>query len=70
MDRRLVIVGVYFFCGIANFVTGPSIWFNISDELYIVLIGQAILGFATGSAFATGVPEIKAGIDADNYSKS
>lgn len=39
------------------------------DELYIVLIGQAILGFAIGAAFATVVPEIKAGIDSENFTK-
>jgi predicted MFS family arabinose efflux permease len=69
VDRRLVIVGVYILNGIANFVTGPSIWFNMPDKLYIVMIGQAILGFAIGAAFATTVPEIKAGIDAKNFTK-
>ena len=69
VDRRLVIVGAYILNGIANFVTGPSVWFNMPDELYIVLIGQGILGFAIGAAFATVVPEIKAGIDSENFTK-
>ena len=70
VDRRLIIVGAYFFAGIANFILGPSIWFNMPDKLYIVLIGLAILGFALGAAFATNVPEINAGIDSENFTKS
>jgi len=67
VDRRLELVGLFFFVGVANFITGPSEWLRLPNELYTVLIGQALLGFFTGGCFALSVPEIKAGIDSDNF---
>jgi len=64
---RLVIVGLYFFGGVANLITGPSKWLNMSETLSLVLIGQALLGFVTGGTFALIVPEIKAGINSANF---
>jgi len=67
MDRRLVIVGLYFSVGIANFLSGPSLWFSMPDQVYLILIGQSILGVATGGIFSTMYPEIIAGVDAEEF---
>jgi len=68
VDRRLELVGLFVGVGVSNFITGPSVWLGLPNELYTVLIGQALLGFFTGGCYALAVPEIKAGIDQDNFS--
>jgi predicted MFS family arabinose efflux permease len=63
IDRRLVIIGIYFFCGVANFIFGPSPWLNLPESPYIILIGFSMNGFLLGGISALAVPEIMAGVN-------
>jgi predicted MFS family arabinose efflux permease len=63
IDRRLVIIGIYFFCGVANFILGPSPWLNFPESPYIILIGFSINGFLLGGISTLAVPEIMAGVN-------
>jgi len=67
IDRRFVMAGLYLAAGFSNFCSGPSKLFNLPDEVYMVYIGQSILGIATGGVIALIYPEISDGINSVNF---
>jgi hypothetical protein len=43
-----VIIGIYFFSGISNFIFGPSPWLNFPESPYIILVSFGMTGFLLG----------------------
>jgi len=70
IDRRLITIGLNFFCGLFNFGMGPSPWLNFSENIYVILTAMGLMGFLEGAILTIAVPEIIAGVNADDFSTS
>jgi MFS family permease len=70
MDRRIVLVIFLYLTVIADLLTGPSEFLGLTPHIWLVMLGLALLGVATGGCFVPIVPELIAGLldslDADS----
>jgi hypothetical protein len=68
MDRRLIIVGLFFLGGVINFILGPSPWLNIPATIYTIIISFSLTGLLIGGVCQLIIPEIMAGLNSDSFS--
>ncbi len=58
LPKRVFIVLSFAFCSIAIFITGPSYLLGMPNSLWILLIGQALMGASLGLVFIPILPEM------------
>jgi hypothetical protein len=58
IEARLIIIGACIGCGLAFFVTGPSQMLGMPDELWLIGLGQALIGIFTAIMIVPGLPEM------------
>jgi hypothetical protein len=68
MDRRLIIIGLFFVCGVINFILGPSPWINFPATTYTIFISYSLTGLTVGGINQLTIPEIMAGLNSDTFS--
>jgi predicted MFS family arabinose efflux permease len=58
LDRRIVVIMFLYLTVISDLLTGPSAFLGLTPQIWLVMLGLAILGIATGGVFVPIVPEL------------
>jgi MFS family permease len=62
IDRRIVMITAAFFGSVTLFCSGPSALLHFPDSLWLLILGQVLLGFACAGAIVPCLPEMTSAV--------